>query len=136
MKRDIGVVFLMLFVGLTGPAWSSDAGESTERDKLAFYLKTTEDLQILCTFGEDHELYGKGVGFCYGFVSGVMSFYGAIAESPKVPKIVCSDTEISRSAMVETFIDWSRNHPEHLQDAPVDSLVRAAMQKWPCPENK
>jgi hypothetical protein len=116
-------------------AWSSGAVEATERDKLAFYLKTTEDLQILCTFSEDHELYGKGIGFCYGFISGIMSFYGAIADAPSVPKVVCSDTEIARSAMVENFIDWSGKHPEHLQDAPVDSVVRSAMQKWPCPEN-
>jgi hypothetical protein len=136
MRYFIVVGLLFFMMGNAGPAGSAGEADQGGREKRAFYLETAEDLQILCGLEEGDELYEKGVAFCYGFISGVMSFYGAIAEAPGVPRIVCSDTIISRTAMVENFLDWSARHPEYMADKPVDSLVRSAVQKWPCPETK
>lgn len=136
MKTVIFFISCVFLISHATAAFPAAGSEQEEQEKQAFYLKTTEDLQTLCSLPEDHGLYEKGIAFCYGFVSGVMGFYGAIAESPKVPNIVCSDQEISRTSMVENFLAWSTEHPEHLGDAPIDSLIRSAMKKWPCSENK
>ena len=127
------IVFaLMLLSAALGLAAEQGDPEGTE--KQAFFLKTGQDLVALCSLNKEHPLHDKAVAFCYGYVTGAMSFYGAIAEAPKMPKVICADREIPRSEMVAVFLDWAQIHPEHLVEPPIDTLVRSAVAKWPCGE--
>jgi len=128
------VTFFLLFSTAVG--WSAETTDAEGKEKEAFYLKTTQDLVDLCSIDKGHPLYEKGIAFCYGYVTGAMNFYGAIAPSPKVPKIICSDHVIPRATMVQVFLDWANTAPQHLTEPPIDGLVRAAVDKWPCPKDK
>jgi len=127
------VTVLLLSLAATG--WSAETNDQEGKEKEAFYLKTGQDLVDLCSLDKDHPLYEKGVAFCYGYVTGAMSFYGAIEPSPKVPKIICSDHVIPRVEMVQVFLDWAKSNSLHLSEKPIDCLVRAAVAKWPCPKD-
>ncbi|RUM40262.1 MAG: hypothetical protein DSY80_10565 [Desulfocapsa sp.] len=126
------VAAIMVFSAVS--CWSAATTDQEGQEKEAFYLKTSQDLVELCSLSKDHPLHDKAVAFCFGYVTGAMNFYGAIAASPKVPKIVCSEHEIARSEMVQVFLDWAKVNPQHLAEPPIDGLVRSAMAHWPCPE--
>ena len=123
----------MLFFS-AAPGWSAETADQEGPEKEAFYLKTSQDLVELCSMSKDHPLHEKAVAFCFGYVTGAMNFYGAIAASPKVPEIVCSDHEIAREEMVQAFLDWAKSNSQYLAEPPIDGLVRSAMASWPCPE--
>ena len=113
-------------------AWAAEEKDLEGIEKQAFFMKTGQDLVDLCSLDKEHPLHDKAVAFCYGYVTGAMNFYGAIAKSPKVPKIICSDTTIPRAEMVNVFLDWAKENSSHLSEAPIDGLVRSAVTKWPC----
>jgi len=132
MKKVVILSVLFLFIALTGSAWAGSTGEQKGLEKQAFFMKSGQDLVDLCSVAEDHPLYDKATAFCYGYMTGAMNFYGAIAQSPKMPKVICSAEEIPRSQMVAVFLDWAKTNKKHLSEAPIDALVRSAVAKWPC----
>lgn len=125
------MVVSLLFCTVSS-ALAKETNATEEPQKQAFLLTTGQDLVDLCSLDKKSSLYEKSIGFCYGYASGAMSFYGAIAKSPKVPKIVCSDHMITRNEVVQTFLNWAKNNPQHLTESPIDSLLRAVVAKWPC----
>jgi len=126
----LSTVVLLFFVATVG--WSAETNDLEGREKEAFYLRTGQDLVDLCNIDKEHPLYEKSIAFCYGYVTGAMSFYGAIEPSPKVPKIICSDHVIPRAEMVQVFLEWAKSASLHLTEKPIDCLVRAAVARWPC----
>ena len=133
MKKNM--LFLLIAAGvLLTWAITSPAAESSSdgEEKQAFFLKTGQDLVDLCSLAEDHPLHDKAVAFCYGYVTGAMSFYGAIAEAPGMPKVICVDRVIPRSEMVDVFLGWAKTNKKHLTEPPIDALVRSAVAQWPC----
>ena len=132
MKKTVILSILFLSFTLAGSVWAAGTSEQEGLEKQAFFMKTGQDLVDLCSVAEDHPLYDKAVAFCYGYMTGAMNFYGAIAQSPKMPKVICSKEEIPRSQMVTVFLDWAKSNKVHLSEAPIDALVRSAVAKWPC----
>jgi hypothetical protein len=125
----------IILLSVTSPdVRAADEKDTEGVEKQAFFMKTGQDLVDLCSLAREHPLHDKAVAFCYGYASGAMSFYGAISKSPKVPRIICSDKIISRAEMVQVFLDWAKLNPALLTEPPIDSLVRSAVAKWPCPK--
>lgn len=136
MKKLTILFFFCFLVLLPLTVVGADNQMVTDREKAALFMKTSGDLYTLCSLDENNGLYDKGIAFCYGFVSGAMSFYGAIADSPKTPKVICTDHDIPRGVMVDTFLRWAESNQDKMQESPIDGLVRAAMDRWPCPHKK
>lgn len=136
MKKLTIPFFFCFLVLLPISGVAADKNVVTDREKAALLMKTSGDLYTLCSLEPQSALYDKGLAFCYGFVSGAMSFYGAIADSPKTPKVICTDHDIPRGVMVETFLRWAENNQDKMQESPIDGLVRAAMDRWPCPQKQ
>ena len=132
MKKVVYGTVLLLFFVFSGCLMAAESDGEEGTLKHALLMKTGQDLVDLCSVTPADPLHDRAIAFCYGFVSGAMSFYGAIADSPKVPKIVCSEEMIPRSDMVGAFLVWSGKNPEYLSEAPIDVLVRSAMAQWPC----
>ncbi|WP_028579271.1 Rap1a/Tai family immunity protein [Desulfogranum japonicum] len=135
---NIQILALVAFLLVAGTSAAADSEVNVKNQKFqeAFYLKTAQDLKTLCSTDKEYQLHDKAMGFCYGFMSGTMSFYGAIKENPNISKLVCSDSPISRSQMVTTFLEWAENNPDRLSQPAVDSLMQAASEKWPCHESE
>ncbi len=129
------LVFLFLFAGSSAAADPETAARDRKFQQ-AFHLKTAQDLKTLCSMDKEYHLHDKALGFCYGFMSGTMSFYGAIKQSPNISNLVCSDKPISRSLMVSTFLEWTEKNPDRLSQPAVDSLMQAAAEKWPCHDSE
>lgn len=102
-----------------------------------FVVKTTQDLIHLCEAGDDDPLRLAGIGFCHGYLVGAYQYMEALTDGPKGKRWVCPPSPPpKRAEAVQMFVDWSKAHPQYLQDVPVESLGRFLGETWPCPREK
>ena len=95
-----------------------------------FEMLTTADLLEACTTSDpQHE---REVSFCLGYVSAALHYDYAVAEAKYMERIACppADTELVDAAKV--FVTWAEAHPEHGGEIPVEGVMRAAEEAWPC----
>jgi hypothetical protein len=112
---------------------NSAAGQSTA-DSVAesFALSNAQALVTACTVPADSPLYQTAKGFCLGYMTGAMQLYRAAAASPNVKNFVCPEHTVSRAEMREVFLEWAAANPQRMSEPAIDSLLRAAVAKFPC----
>jgi hypothetical protein len=111
--------------------WPLQAGAVTQSD---FQLETAQDLLNLCMPAPAEPLQRDAIHMCYGFMTGAMHYHRALASGPDGRAIVCPDGQVTRADVVQTFIEWAQDNPQHMQEPPVEALARAAVAEWPCQE--
>jgi hypothetical protein len=98
-----------------------------------FANKTTSDYLALCQTAPDQANYVAAVHFCQGFASGAYQYYLALASLQPEERFVCLPTpQPSRDQALAAFVAWTKAHPDHLNDPPVDSLFRFLGETYPC----
>jgi len=96
-------------------------------------VRTTGDLVELCGVNTDDPLYEAAMGFCLGYIDAAMDYHAALTAGPKFSAIVCPDGTVSREEVVAVVLEWSKTNVQHLQgEAPVQGVMRAIIEKWPC----
>jgi hypothetical protein len=116
------------------PVLTSSARAQTTADSVAesFKLNDAEALVTACTVPDDSPLYQTAKGFCLGYMTGAMQLYRAAAASPNVKDFVCPKHVVSRAEMREVFLEWAAANPQRMSEPAIDSLLRAAVAKFPC----
>ena len=107
----------------------SYAAASVER----FELRSAPDLVDLYAVAADDPMAEAAQGSCYGFLSGAAGYHRAINVGENSWPLCRLPTQ--RPFRVETangYVAWSRAHPQHLDEAPADKLIRFAVAPWPC----
>ena len=97
-----------------------------------FNLHTASDLVDICTLDESHPDHVAAMAFCYGFFEGGIHYDDAISTSPSYRKIVCDPEGTTRTQAVEVFVSYVRANPQYGSKAPIDTIFRALVDKWPC----
>jgi hypothetical protein len=97
-----------------------------------FNATTTRDLVALCSNEPGDALYAEAKQFCYGFVAGAAQFHRSAVHGDGMKPIACPQQEITRAELVAVFLDWAKANPRATGAPPVQSLRRAAGEKWPC----
>ena len=97
-----------------------------------FNLHTASDLADICSLDKSHSDHVAAMAFCYGFFEGGIHYDDAISTSPSYNKIVCDPEGTTRTQAVEVFVDYVRANPEYGSKAPIDTIFRALVAKWPC----
>ncbi len=98
----------------------------------SFELRSGEDLVTACSVPPENALYQTAKGFCLGYMTGAMQLYIAAAASPNVNNFVCPERVVPRAEMRQIFLDWAAAHPELMREPAVDTLLRAAVDAFPC----
>jgi hypothetical protein len=130
MTRTGGIIAVAAVVALLG-ASAVRAELNTEQ----FKIRSTQDLVDLCAADSSTPLGRDAINFCHGFVSGAWHYHQAQANGPGGERIVCPpDPPPTRTEAIAQFVAWSRAHPEYMGDAPVETLFRFFVERWPCPE--
>ena len=116
------------------PALVSPAAAQSEVDSVveSFELSNAEALVTACTVPADNALYQTAKGFCLGYMTGAMQLYRAAVASPNIKNHVCPGHEVSRAEMRDVFLEWAAANPQRMSEPAVDSLLRAAVAKYPC----
>ena len=109
------------------------AQSTTEAVVESFELSNAQALVTACTVPAGDALYDTAKGFCLGYMTGAMQFYRAATASPNVKNFVCPGHVVTRAEMRDVFLAWAAANPERLNEPAVDSLLRAAVAKFPCP---
>jgi hypothetical protein len=113
-------------MGLTGPALAAEISD--------FEAQTTGDFASLCSTAPSDELYEQAQQFCLGFVRGAAGFYSAVLGPEGIDPIACPGSEVTFRQAIDVFLAWDAAHPELRQEEPIQGLMRAAKDEWPCPE--
>ena len=96
-------------------------------------VMTAGDLLELCSVVADDPSYGTAMGFCLGYIDATLDYQAALTAGPKFAAIACPDPTVTREEVAVVFVEWSKNNAQHLQSgAPVEGVMRAALDKWPC----
>jgi hypothetical protein len=106
------------------------AGAVNQED---FKVQHTENLINLCTAASDDPLFAQAVNFCHGFLVGSYRYHEAISRGPGSKRLVCPpDPQPSRNETIDRFVDWAKDHPEYMNEPPVETEFRFLMEQWPC----
>jgi hypothetical protein len=98
-----------------------------------FQVKNTQALINLCTATPDDTKYKEAVHFCHGYLVGAFHYYKVTHVGPDIEPFVCfPDPPPSRNEAFRMFIEWAQAHPEHMNEAPVETEFRFLIETWPC----
>lgn len=102
----------------------------TEKD---FMVETAEDLVNLCAASPGDPMAREAVHFCQGYFLGAYHYYVAENSGPEGARLVCfGDPPPSRNTIIKMFVEWAKEHPEHMKEPPVETEFRFLTEKWPC----
>jgi len=97
------------------------------------HVESTGDLVELCSVSADDPLYNAAMGFCLGYIDAALDYHAALTAGPNNAAITCPPTTVSREEVVVVVVDWSKRNARHLKnEAPVQGVMRAVSEKWPC----
>ena len=120
-------IVMLLAIVILLPAF---VGAVSEKD---FEVQSTENIINLCTASPEDPLYQQAINFCHGFLVGAYHYHDATSRGPAGIQLVCMpDPRPSRNDTIDMFIDWTKAHPQHMKETPVETEFRFLMEKWPC----
>ena len=99
-----------------------------------FELRTGQDLLDMCTLGPSHPDYPVAHAYCVGFIEGAGQLHDALAAGPNFDRLVCGTENVTLEDVVTVYANYAVANPQHMKESAIDSLVRAAAAKWPCPK--
>lgn len=98
-----------------------------------FQLPTTQALVNLCSVAPNDPLADEARTACYSYLAGVVDFYRALTRRDAgIAPFVCPGRELTRRELAIVLVDWAAVHPEHLNELPVEGVMRAAVDAFPC----
>jgi len=102
----------------------------TEQD---FVAKTTQNLINLCTASPQDPHYQQAIHFCQGYLVGAVHFHlSETANKPQYQLFCFPEPRPSRNESIDQFIAWAKQHPEYMNEPPVDTEFRFLTENWPC----
>lgn len=97
------------------------------------HVGTTKELIELCSVSTDDPTYPAAMGFCLGYIDAALDYHAALTHGKKFVPIVCPDVEVTREEVVTVLLEWSKANPQGVDTGiPVESVMRAVYEKWPC----
>jgi len=124
MRLTLHTIVLAMVIAST-PALAARPG--------ARHVATATELTELCRVSADDPSYAAAMGFCLGYIDAALDYHAALTEGRRFHAIVCPDPEVTREEVVAVFLDWSaRNSRLAGTGRPVDGVMRAMYEKWPC----
>jgi hypothetical protein len=101
--------------------------------KSDFEVKTTQSLINLCTASPEDPLFTQAANFCHGYLVGAFHYYAASVAGESAAQFVClPDKRPSRDNMIAMFVKWAQDHPQYMNELPVETEFRFLSEKWPC----
>ena len=98
-----------------------------------FQVRTTQNLINLCSVSRDDARAEEAIHFCHGYLVGAYHYHLSENEGPGGERLVCIPEQgPSRNEGVAMFVQWAKEHPQYMQEKPVETEFRFFTEKWPC----
>ena len=104
-------------------------------ERADFELETTHDLLDVCIVDESESLATEAAYLCVGYFVGAIHYHQSVV-GPEMKRIVCAPEGTTRNDVIHTFVTWGQANMgsnELMAEVPVIGAIRAAQEKWPCP---
>ena len=102
-------------------------------NKEDFNVQTTRGLVNLCSAESGEDLYEAAMGFCLGFVDAAHDYHAVVTSGDMLPPVACPGHKTTRQEVVDMFLEWAKANDAMLdKESPIQGLMRAAADKWPC----
>lgn len=104
---------------------------TTESD---FALNTTRDLVDLCGAKPADPMHDQAKELCLGYIAGVAHLHRFLVAERRLAggPLACPARTLSRDAFAQEFVAWANSHTQYMNDPPVETMARAASEKYPC----
>lgn len=101
-----------------------------------FKLDTTRGLVDLCSAAPDDPLRDQAKELCLGYVTGIAHLHRYLVANQRLVggPVACPAPNVSRDVFADEFVAWANAHAEYMGDPPIDTIARAASDKYPCPK--
>lgn len=97
------------------------------------HVDTPAELVELCSVSKDDPAYTAAMGFCLGYIDAALDYHAALTSGKNFDPIVCPDAAVTREEVMTMFLNWSKGNPQHVGTGlPVEGVMRAVHEKWPC----
>jgi len=116
---------LIVAIGLT------IMGSALAVEKSNFQLNNAAGLVEICSVTADDPLFVNAKEFCHGYLVGAFHYYDAT--EPPSNRFVCAPTPTpSRAEVMRRFVAWTAEHPQYMEERPIDVLFRFLAETYPC----
>lgn len=123
VKLLSGIMMLGLCVGL--------AKADVTRDD--FMDKKTRNIINLCSANPEDPHYREAIHFCHGYLVGAYDFHTAQTNNKPELRLFCPPSpRPTRNEAIAEFVAWAKQHPEFMDEMPVETEFRFLIEKWPC----
>lgn len=128
------ILFRTVFVaGITGLLLATRAAALTIDD---FTVTSTHDLVKLCSADTDDRYRDPAKGFCLGYLDATWDYHEALTRGEDFDALACPEPTVTRDMALRVFLQWAEANPGMLDgETPVQGVMRAISEKWPCPAN-
>lgn len=98
-----------------------------------FTVDTARDLVALCDTEPSSPDYVAAIHFCHGYGSGAYHYYKIEALANPAREFVCfKEPYPTRTAVIEDFVAWAKQHPQYMDSEALDVLFRYLGETYPC----
>ena len=98
-----------------------------------FVAMKTQNIINLCTAAPEDVHYQQAIHFCQGYLVGAFHFYAAqSANKPELQMVCYPEPKPSRNEAIGMFVAWAKQHPEFMNELPVETEFRFLNETWPC----
>jgi hypothetical protein len=73
-------------------------------------------------------------GFCLGWINSSMAFLNFHNEAGSHTLGVCMPDELDSRHVIDTFLEYVHNNPDHMKYNPSLLIYWALLEKYPCPK--
>jgi hypothetical protein len=122
------------FAIITALALGATTAQAAEVKNEHFEATNVASVVKLCSADQATEAGKYAIGFCYGWIEGLEQFYAALLRDERfdVQPAVCPGRVVSREETRQIFLDWAAANPGMGNLDPLEGLIRASKEKFPC----
>jgi len=118
---------LALALAISTCAFNAQALTATDFD----YVANVGELVDICGAPASAPMADEAKIFCYGYLAAAIDYHDEIAKNPEMGRIACGEGATREDVRV-VFLGWAARNPEYKMASPIEGLLRAASEKWPC----
>lgn len=123
-KSPPGARLLLALAALASPAGAVQP--------IHFEVRDNADLVALCTTPPTDPNYVAAIHFCQGFGVGFVRYHEALKEGKDFQPLFCFPQGVTRNQAFETYVAYSKAHPEYDTSRVADALLKFLVETYPC----
>ena len=98
-----------------------------------FETETTQNLINLCSVSKNDPRAKEAIHYCHGYLVGAYHYHAAENKGSEGQQLVCfPEPKPTRNDAIEKVVSWAQQHPEYMNELPVETEFRALIDLWPC----